>query len=149
MDDPASLQNLRDIVEPTPVSWWPPAVGWWILSVIVAAVGIVIALRAWRRWQANAYRREALRELQSATNAVEIAAILKRTALCAFPRATIASLSGEAWSDWLRQTAGQEVPATVAETLEHGIYAETNRKEFADLASFVDLWIRHHRRAGR
>ena len=93
MDDPTSLQNLRDIAEPAPVPWWPPAVGWWILFVIVAAAVIWIALRAWRRWQANAYRRAALEELRSATNQVEIAKILKRVALCAFPRTDVASLT--------------------------------------------------------
>lgn len=149
MDNQTSLQNLRDIAEPTPVPWWPPAVGWWILFVVVVAAGIWAALRAWRRWQANAYRRAALNELRSATNPVEMAEILKRTALCAFPRTSVASLSGEAWSDWLRQTVGQELPVPVAETLEHGVYDETNNKDLADVASFVALWIRHHRRADR
>ena len=96
MDDPTSLQNLRDIVEPAPVPWWPPAVGWWILLVVVAAFAVWLASRAWRRRHANAYRRAALKELRSATNPVEIAEILKRTALCAFPRTAVASLSGEA-----------------------------------------------------
>jgi len=147
MDDSTSLQNLRDIAEPAPVPWWPPAVGWWILSVILAAFAIWLAFRAWRRWQANAYRRAALKELQSATTLVEIAEILKRAALCAFPRTEVASLSGDAWSDWLRQTVDQELPVPVAETLAHGVFNGTNSNNRANVASFVASWIRHHRRA--
>lgn len=146
MDDPTSLQNLRDIAEPAPVPWWPPAVGWWILAVIVAAIAIWVAFRAWRHWQANAYRRSALKELQSATKLVDIAEILKRAALCAFPRTDVASLSGDAWSDWLRHTTDQELPVPVAETLAHGIFYGTNQGNRADVASFVESWIRHHRR---
>ncbi len=146
MDDPTSLQNLRDIVEPLPVSWWPPAVGWWILSAVLVAAGMWGILRAWRRWRANAYRRAALNELRSATKLVEIAEILKRVALCAFPRTDVASLSGIAWTDWLRETAGQDLPAEVAEALSNGVFAGSDNKNHADVASFVAAWIRHHRR---
>jgi hypothetical protein len=149
MDEPTSLQNLRDIAEPTPVPWWPPAVGWWILSVVVAAFAVWLAVRAWRRWRANAYRRAALKKLRSATKLVEIAEILKRAALCAFPRTDVASLSGDAWSDWLRQTVDQELPVPVAETLEHGVFDGNDNRNRADVASFVASWIRHHRRADR
>ena len=149
MDEATSLQNLRDISEPAPVAWWPPAVGWWILSVVVAVSAVWLAFRAWRRWRANAYRRAALKEIQSATNLVEVAEILKRTALCAFPRTDVASLSGDAWSEWLRQAVAQELPAPVAETLAHGVFDGTNSKNRADVVSFVASWIRHHRRADR
>ncbi|QDS97955.1 DUF4381 domain-containing protein [Adhaeretor mobilis] len=145
MDKPTSLQNLRDIAEPAPVPWWPPAVGWWILAVAMAAFAVWIASRAWRRWRSDAYRRAALKELSSATQLTEIAEILKRTALCAFPRTDVASLSGDAWSSWLRQTVDQELPVAVAETLEHGIFDGIQCKNNADVASFVATWIRHHR----
>lgn len=149
MDDPTSLQNLRDIAEPAPAPSWPPAVGWWILFVVAAAFGMWLAFRAWRRWRANAYRRAALKELRSATSFVEVAEILKRAALSAFPRTDVASLSGEAWSDWLRQTSDQELPVPVAETLEHGVFDGTTGKNRVDVTSFVASWIRHHRRADR
>lgn len=149
MDDPTSLQNLRDIAVPAPLPWWPPAAGWWILFVVVAAFAIWLAFRAWRRWRANAYRRAALKELRSATNFVEIAEILKRAALCAYPRTDVASLSGDAWSDWLRQTVDQELPVAVSETLEHGVFDGTSCRNRTDVAFFVASWIRHHRRADR
>ena len=49
--DPASLANLRDIVEPPPVPWWPPAPGWWFLLTVLGLIAILVALRAYRRWR--------------------------------------------------------------------------------------------------
>ena len=34
--DPYSLDNLRDIVEPASIPWWPPAPGVWLLLALVA-----------------------------------------------------------------------------------------------------------------
>jgi ABC-type nickel/cobalt efflux system permease component RcnA len=147
MGDTASLQNLRDIVEPPPVPWWPPAAGWWILLAVLAAGAIWLLFRVWRQWRSNAYRRAALKELRSATDLPEVAEILKRTALCAFPRTDIASLSGKAWTDWLSQTSGQDMPVPVAASLADGVFDGTHAKNPADVASFVESWIRHHRRA--
>jgi hypothetical protein len=115
-NDPADLANLRDIALPPPVPWWPPAPGWWILAAALLAAAAVLALRRLRRWRADAYRRAALRELAALEAAVgstpprelaaAVSALLKRTALAAFPRADCASLSGTAWIDFLDRTGG-------------------------------------------
>ncbi|MFE1598309.1 DUF4381 domain-containing protein [Methylobacterium sp. ID0610] len=112
--DPASLENLRDLVLPAPVPWWPPAPGWWILAAGLAAAAVVAGSRAWWRYRANAYRREAWRQLDGierridaglcAGAATDLAAVLKRTALAAFPRAEVASLTGPAWLGFLDRT---------------------------------------------
>ena len=54
---------LRDIHVP-PVSWWPPAIGWWLLAVLVLVAMVVsvwLALRYRRRLHP---RRAARRELE-------------------------------------------------------------------------------------
>ena len=112
-NDPASLENLRDIVVPPPVPWWPPAPGWWIVFAMLLVTVAVFGFRAWRSWHANAYRRQALRELRGVTSVAKIAEILKRTALGAYPRTDVASLSGTAWCQWLEETGGRPVPENV------------------------------------
>lgn len=112
--DPASLENLRGIALPAPVPWWPPAPGWWILAAGLLAAGGLAAWRQWRHYRANAYRREARRQLDAIGRrveagmsdgaAAELAAVLKRAALAAYPRAQVASLTGAAWLAFLDRT---------------------------------------------
>ena len=60
--DPASLQNLNDIVMPADVAWWPLATGWYVLtSVMVLMLGWA-GYRWIRNWRANRYRRHALQD---------------------------------------------------------------------------------------
>ena len=104
--DPTSLDRLHDIVAPPPVPWWPPAPGWYFVLGILAVAGIALTIRGIHRWQSNRYRREALAEWQRlqpllvaddtrAEALASLAELLKRTALSAFPRRRVASLTGD------------------------------------------------------
>jgi hypothetical protein len=117
--DPASLQNLNDIVVPPPVPWWPPAFGWYVLGLVLILIIAWLVWRGLRRRQAEAYRRAALAELAGLSRRIsqpeksrealaELPELLKRTALAAWPREEIASLSGERWLDFLDRTGGTD-----------------------------------------
>ncbi len=48
------LQQLRDIHLPSEPSWWPPAPGWWLVTLLVLILvfwGIRTLRHAWRRRQ--------------------------------------------------------------------------------------------------
>ena len=47
--DPSSLDNLFDIVVPPPVSWWPPAPGWYVVGGLAIALAVWAARRGWQR----------------------------------------------------------------------------------------------------
>ena len=143
--DQASLQNLRDIVTPPPVPWWPLAPGWWLVLMLLALLVAVMALRGWRRWRANAYRRDALRALRKADSLASVAEILKRAALMAASRSRVASLSGSAWVQWLAETGGRTVPPAVSQVLITGIYDESAVANTGELTAFAAQWIRGHR----
>ena len=143
--DPASLDNLRDIVELPPVPWWPPAPLWWALLTVAVVAALAVVWRIWRARRAAAYRRAALRELDSATSVTAMAEILKRTALVAFGRTDVASLSGSAWSQWLAETGGREVPNAVVEMLRSGVFGRHDQPDASELAAFAADWIRDHR----
>ncbi len=144
MPDTTSLANLRDIAVPPPVSWWPLALGWWVVIALTLVFIALYGYRTWQRWKANAYRRAALTELRSATNDATIAEILKRTALCASPRADVASLAGDNWCQWLCATGGADVPVAVAERLSVGIFQDRS-KHTSELHDFAARWINNHR----
>ncbi|MEX1033661.1 MAG: DUF4381 domain-containing protein [Cellvibrionaceae bacterium] len=112
-EDP--LAQLRDIHVPDPVSWWPPAPGWWIVAILIlAALGLAWWLR--RQYRArNAYRRAARHELAQAWDRLRrdgnldryieaLGQILRRAALVAFPRQRVNGLHGEAWLRFLDES---------------------------------------------
>ncbi len=142
--DPASLHNLREIILPPPVPWWPLAPGWWLLFAAIAVAALAFAFRLFRWWRVNAYRRAALRELAIAGDVTAIAEVLKRTALVAYPRKNVAALSGAAWLAWLAETGGQPVSATVAETLTRGVFANHDDSDISEEPAFAADWIRSH-----
>lgn len=99
---------LAPLREPAPVSWWPPAPGWWILAV--CALIAVLALARWllRRYRAGAPLRAAKRELAAlaenplppAQSARLLAELLKRFALTAAVDAQ-AELRRATGSEWV------------------------------------------------
>ena len=113
--DPASLDNLFDIVTPPPMPWWPPAPGWFVVGGAAVVLVIRLAWWAWKRWRAAAYRRAAVAEWQQLKSRAadpgqreaalrQLPELVKRTALAAFPREEVASLSGAAWLQLLDRT---------------------------------------------
>lgn len=147
MNDAAtSLDRLHDIVEPPPVPWWPPAPGWYFVLAATAITGAWLGLRIWRRWRANAYRREALRKLKTAKTPAEIAELLRRTALALAPRAKVASLTGDTWAEWLASSVSDGMPRPVRLLLAGSVYdPATTNDDLALLRAYAKAWIERHR----
>jgi cbb3-type cytochrome oxidase subunit 3 len=113
----SGLEKLHEILLPEPVSWTPHTIGWYVvLGLVLIAAGWWVYRRL-RRFQKNRYRRLALAELaviegelqrpeRRAKALSEIPVLLKWTALAAFPRSDVASLSGEQWLTFLDKTMG-------------------------------------------
>jgi hypothetical protein len=146
---PELMDLLHEIVEPPAVAWLPQTPGWWVLGAWIFAV-LVIAVRHWlavrRR---NRYRRDALHELDqlaagAESTAAEIALLVKRTALAAYPREQVASLYGADWAAFLRRSAGNDpVVAAGAESLASAAYrADAHGQTLVEPAR---RWIRVHR----
>jgi hypothetical protein len=151
MDDQADLSHLADIAVPSPIAWWPPAPGWWILAVALMVALAILAGEAIRRYRRNAYRRIALAELAAIrpTNdpagLMAISAVLKRVALVAYPRIEVASLTGAAWLAFLDRTAGTEAfTKGPAAGLDQAAFAASEAKTEAILAA-ARRWVTSHR----
>lgn len=122
-----ALRTLKDIVVPVPVSWIPHTWGWALVGLLLLAVLAMAIFTRIRRYRANAYRREALRTLAGIEARMrdvsarpyalgELASLLKRTALVAWPRAQVADLSGREWAQFIR-SHGEQAGASVLESL--------------------------------
>ncbi|MEM7433344.1 MAG: DUF4381 domain-containing protein [Pseudomonadota bacterium] len=117
--DPEQIP-LRDLHLPDAISWWPLAPGWWGLFAIIAIVFFFWLHFYLRRRAKGAPRRFALRELDRLAddyrqdrNAVRFGAraseLLRRTMLAYAPRTDVASLTGDAWLEWLDRDLARPV----------------------------------------
>ncbi|WP_424814315.1 DUF4381 domain-containing protein [Roseococcus sp. YIM B11640] len=132
--------GMHGLILPEPVSFWPATPAWYLLFGLVLLLTAWLAWRGWRRWRRNAYRREALAALRGAASP-EIAAILKRTALAAWPREQVAALSGADWAAFLRRTAPRaHLAPAEAEALATLAYAPAP----PDARGAAARWIRLH-----
>ncbi len=149
------MTNLVQVSAPEAVPWWPPAPGWFVLAGLVVAGLMWLGWRMLRRWRANAYRRQAVRLIDQIADRGaldELPEILKRTALSAYPRADVASLSGDVWLGFLDGTLGAtDFTSGPGRPLADRAFAvdgisslsEGDRRELLDLAR---RWIKGHRK---
>ena len=162
--DPASLQNLNDIVLPATVDWWPLATGWYFLFGLLLIALAWFGYRSLHRWMNNRYRRAALQELQLLADRIhatedrdanlrQIPVLLKRTALSAYPRSQVASLSGKDWFHFLNSTV--KIPPftdSTASTLNKISYSSGELSAVDSQATTALLnasrqWLKHHQAA--
>lgn len=148
-----NAEQLRDIHLPAPVSWWPPAPGWWFVAALLlflAAVGYWLL----RRWRRQRWRREALEELarlrQSAATSRQLAQLsmlLRRVAVTCFPRQDVASLTGPEWLAFLERHDGGF--AAYAELLVDAPYRAETELDLEGLYQQAENWIRRLSNGGR
>ncbi|MEM1142121.1 MAG: DUF4381 domain-containing protein [Pseudomonadota bacterium] len=117
MNGGSILSMLEPLRDPAPVSWWPPAPGWWLLAALACAILVYVARIAFRRWRRGAALRQArhaLGELKgsnlepiSLVNALGV--LQRRLCIATCGRKACAGLTGEAWIAFLNsRAAGQD-----------------------------------------
>jgi hypothetical protein len=158
----SGLEKLHEIFLPDPVGWMPQTIGWYVVF------GIILLGMCWWgysrlcRFRANRYRRVALAELavlerdlrqpeKRGKALAEIPALLKGTALSAYPRTDIASLSGEKWLAFLdKSMGGRGFMEGEGHLLPELAYAPSARisnlpdETISKLLQLVRLWIKKH-----
>ena len=143
MEDP--LAALRPLHMPPPVDWWPPAPGWWIVTIL-AAVCILLIYRFWRR---KTLQRAALHELSLLAKncdtidqpVAQLNQLLKRYALVCWPAKQVAALSGRDWLDFLDMNGGNGKFSNGPGQL---LLTAPYRKTHAEIDDLIDLaraWI--------
>jgi len=147
------------VLAPDAIGWLPTAPGWRYVGVVLL---LLASWRMWLHWQKcrrNRYRRAALQELDRLISSghrnsgllQSLSALLKATALQAYPRVEVACLSGDNWLRWLNERSDNACfSGNSANLLTESVYqapGETPAADIQQLLSETREWIRLHRDA--
>ncbi len=145
----AQLEQLKDIHLPEPISWWPLAIGWWI--VIAVCLIAVIGGIGWSVSRRGRLQKSVLAELHNLPSndpvqfASELSALLRRVAIYVMrddDAQAVQNLSGDAWADFLSAgDKGFERP--LAEVIANAPYSGAVSGDFdeAALRLAAQRWI--------
>jgi len=155
---PPSLEQLHDLQLPAEVGFWPPAPGWWLLAALLLGALVWAGRVLWRRWQRNRYRRAALalladyqRQLQHHQDPqyylTQVAQLLRRTALSAYPQQSLAGLTNQNWRQFLIDSSGLDAfNGSTGDALLRGPYQAAVEFDTNAVQQLVRDWIRQHKR---
>jgi len=155
------LAQLRDIHLPEPVSAWPPAPGWWVLTAIILLAVFYISKALIKRHQRMAFQQQAITELKQLGEQYQqqpgeylqaLNRLLKRTALICHPSQQVASLAGKEWLAFLDQSGStQQFSQGAGQYLMDGPYAAPSENTLTQdqlnmLAELAQHWLKRQRR---
>lgn len=147
-----ALGDFNEVVSPPGIDWWPQTPGWYVIGAVVLAWA---SRKLWLRlqhWHRNRYRKEASDRLHqlddSVTLVAELNRLLKLTALAAFSRQQVASLSGEEWTRFLNAQCEQpSFNEDQCQILALGVYQQQRLEQSSaqQLIAASRSWIELHK----
>ncbi len=146
------LSGLAEPSLPENISWIPNAPGWYVVAGIIICVILYRAYLAYRQYQANAYRRMALIELDKlqkhSEGVKQLPHLLRKTALDAYPRSLVSPLLGSQWEQWLdEQCQGSQFSTQfngLLASLSYSPKVSIDQHQSQGLYTQVAHWIQHH-----
>jgi hypothetical protein len=99
VDNNDALANLKPLIAPEPISWWPLAPGWWLVGAALLLTAISLLVWGWKRWKHHRntrYQREALQLLETVDSVADIALIIRRVAISVLGRSRAATAAWHA-----------------------------------------------------
>ncbi|MFH1215169.1 MAG: DUF4381 domain-containing protein [Pseudomonadota bacterium] len=145
------LAGLRPLHSPPPVSWWPPAPGWWLLAGLVLLVSFLIFFR----YRGRRVRRYALAELASLDHSVlaadeylfRLAALLKRYALYCYPSSGVEDLTCDDWLRFLDDHGGNGAfTKGCGQVIGNDLFRPVTHADPVALKELARQWIKKNRR---
>ena len=153
------LADLKDIHIPNSLGWWPPAYGWWLLTLIVLSLVIWLLIFSIKRYQYNQPKRQAHATLAAITQdspnwPIELNSLLKRLVQTYQPNLAIQSLFGDKWLDFLTQALATNKQSEFKPKMQHfqqALYQAQPAKQldFAESQTLIANWIKDAKLTGK
>ncbi len=149
----AQQLSLRDIHLPDTLGWWPPAIGWWILVLLIPLFcwAIIWLVKRLTRKTALKMAKKIVQKikqdstLDNKQKLLEISALIRRVAISISPRSETASLTGQAWLEYLDSSVkGSPFTQGVGQCLADRHYQNipTADLDIPALLNLCDLWLK-------
>lgn len=147
-----SALALRPIHLPDPISWWPPALGWFILlGLLIVVIGVLAFWYFKRKYNQNTLIiQQALHELDQLVEYFEhdkrqlvqqLSALIRRVAMQFYGRDNTASLAGQSWAEFLQSSGKQGMSADLAQALSEMPYRPIEDVNTEQLVLQIRQWI--------
>ena len=151
MPDISLLNQLKDIHLPASIGCWPWALGWWLLLLSLPVL-MIVCLALQKPYRSYCIKRLFLLELEDIKNVYQehqnasmalkqLADLLKRVALMAYPRQQVASLHGQAWVQFLQDTSKGQDMSKILPLLQKSLYQPDVTADISVGFKFVKHWI--------
>ena len=145
------MPEFADIIEPSAITWWPPAWGWWLvalLALLTISAAAVLLMRWIRQRQVAALTRPLLataleRYNENASSEIfcrDLNQVLKRYIAYQHPQSPLLAKTGYEWTDALTQMADIFSDDTV-QALAQGVYRPMERLRPEQHATEVRQWV--------
>lgn len=147
-----NTDSLRDIHLPDAITWWPPAIGWWILLILIIAAFIFIP-KLYRRMTyaplnkvANITFQNIVAEYKENNNdstfVIETSQFLRQIAMTYYDRKEVAQLTGDKWIQALNNLIEQDYFSDdIIQTLVNAPYQKNINIDTEQLINAVQSWL--------
>ena len=148
---------LKNLHLPDTIGWFPPALGWWLLVVLIPLL-LMFLYWCYQRLTRKTSLKTAKRLLNTIKNStannseklVELSALLRRVAISVAPRAQTASLTGQAWLTFLDSSLN-DAPFTkgAGRCLADAPYRKSppSEQEIFQLISLCEDWLKAQKKS--
>lgn len=144
--------SLRDIHLPDAVSWWPPAIGWWIVLALIIA-SVIFIPKLYRRATytplkkvANDTFMEIIKQHKKNNNGLEFVVntsqFLRQTAMSYTGREQVAQLTGDKWVQALNNISVKKIfTDSLKQSLIDAPYQKDSSVNTEQLINAVQEWL--------
>jgi len=147
-----NIDGLRDIHLPDAISWWPPAIGWWILLALVIAA-FIFTPKLYRRITFSHLKKVANNTFKNIIDKykknnndsifiIETSQFLRQTAMSYCGREDVAQLTGEKWVQALNKITEQSYfNDEIKQTLINAPYQKNSHIDAEKLINAIQNWL--------
>lgn len=146
------LMDSVDLIEPSPIQFSFNTPGWYFTVIALFIFLLILIVRWVIRYQKNAYRRQAIKELETCETNEEsgdlanVLTMLKLVAITTYGRDKVAKLSGGDWFKFLELSSKKASFAEIEESVLSAYYNDEklDNDSFKKLLSISKTWILTH-----